>query len=94
MEMNDDLNDMRADIDERVQLVLSQAYDYTNRFEPYSYLWEEDRQEYLGQFLKYGHALSPEELEAKFLGTEPPLFTPRLEQFKIEVSHYSFHQFQ
>lgn len=86
MDSNDDLSDMRADIEERVQLVMNQAFDYTLRFEPYSYLWEEDREDYLQHFLTYGHPLTPEEVEAKAIGVEPPTQQPRLEQFKEAVS--------
>ena len=78
---------MRADIEERVQLVMNQAYEYTMRFEPYAYLWEDDREDYLAQFLQYGHQLTVEEIEAKNLGEEPVTNPAQLAQFKEAVSH-------
>lgn len=60
-------------------------------FEEYNYLWLDDRQLYLEQFLKYGHNLSSEEelMEGKYneegvaLLKESP---PKLVQFKQQVS--------
>lgn len=78
--------DMRSDVEERVQSVMNQAYEYTLKFEPLTYLWEDDRLDYLNQFLKYGHQLTPEEVEMRNSGEEFPDFTPSLEQFKEVVS--------
>jgi dynein heavy chain len=76
---------MRADVEERVQLVMNLAYEYTMRFEQYAYLWEDDRQDYLNQFLKYGHQLTAEEIESKNLGEEPIATPAVLDQFKEAV---------
>lgn len=85
IEANDELVEMKEDIEDRVQKVLNQAYEYTLKFEAYAYLWEEDRQEYLSQFLKYGHQLGPDEIEAKAAGEEPESTPATLEQFKEAV---------
>lgn len=77
---------MRTDIEDRVQSVMNQAYEFTLKFEPYAYLWEDDRSEYLAQFLKYGHQLTQEEIDAKAAGEEPPEQAPTLDQFKEVVS--------
>lgn len=37
--------------------------DYTTEFEQYSYLWLDDRQEILDQFLTYGKTLTPEDID-------------------------------
>jgi dynein heavy chain len=65
---------------------MNQAYEYTLKFDPYTYLWEDDRLDYLDQFLKYGHQLSQEEIDARNAGEEFPDFNPTLEQFKEVVS--------
>lgn len=86
VEKAQEIVDMRTDVEERVQAVMNQAYEYTLKFEPYTYLWEDDRQEYLNQFLKYGHQLTQEEIEQKNAGEELPEISPTLEQFKEVVS--------
>jgi dynein heavy chain len=68
IERTSEVADMRADLEERVQTVMNLAYEYTQKFEPYSYLWEDDRAEFLEQFLKYGHQLTSDELDAKSVG--------------------------
>jgi len=68
IERTPEIADMKSDVEERVQSVMNQAYEYTMRFEPYTYLWEDDRADFLAQFLKYGHQLTPEEIEAQSLG--------------------------
>ncbi|XP_035709844.1 dynein beta chain, ciliary [Folsomia candida] len=85
-----EISDMRSDIEQRVQTVMNQAFEYTLKFEPYTYLWEDDRLEYLNQFLKYGHQLTPEELEAKNSGEEElqELVAPTLEQFKQVIDKF------
>lgn len=61
--------------------------EYCNSYEMYAYLWVDDRQEFLRQFLLYGHILTPEEIEAA--GEEPvPETPPTLEQFKEQVDTY------
>ena len=53
----------------------------------YSYLWVDDRQEFLRQFLQYGHVLTAEEIEgAGDEGVAPS--PPTLAQFKEQVDTY------
>lgn len=67
--------------------LISQALDYRNSFEGYSYLWVDDRQEFLDQFLLYGHVLTTEEIEAA--GDEGvPHTPPNLDQYKEQVDTY------
>ncbi len=66
---------------------MSQAADYRNSYNSYSYLWVDDRQEFLSQFLKYGHVLTQEEIEQA--GDEGvPETPPTLVQFKKQVDSY------
>lgn len=64
-----------------------QAIDYRNSFESYSYLWVDDREEFLQQFLLYGHVLTAEEIEtAGEAGV--PYSRPTLDQFREQVDTY------
>lgn len=61
--------------------------EYRNSFENYAYLWVDDRQEFLRQFLLYGHVLTAEEIEAA--GEEGVSETPpTLVQYKEQVDTY------
>ena len=61
--------------------------EYQNSFENYAYLWVDDRQEFLRQFLLYGHVLTAEEIEAA--GEEGvPETPPTLDQYKEQVDTY------
>ena len=64
-----------------------QALEYQNSYEGYAYLWVGDRQEFLRQFLLYGHVLTPEEIEVA--GEEGVAESPpSLGQFKEQVDTY------
>ena len=64
-----------------------QAQEYSSSLERYSYLWVDDRREFLRQFLLYGHVLTAEEIEAA--GEEGVKeMPPSLEQFKEQVDGY------
>ena len=64
-----------------------QALDYRNSFESYSYLWVDDRHDFLAQFLQYGRVLTPEEIDSAGEGGVAPA-PPTLEQFKEQVDSY------
>lgn len=64
-----------------------QALEYSSSLERYSYLWVDDRREFLRQFLLYGHVLTAEEIEAA--GEEGVKeMPPSLGQFKEQVDGY------
>ena len=48
----------------RVAYGIEQALGHRNSYSSYTYLWADNRQEFLRQFLKYGHVLTTEEIEA------------------------------
>ena len=56
-------------------------------FDNYANLWVDDRQEFLRQFLTYGHILTQEEIEAH-AAEGVPESPPELEQFKEEIDSY------
>ena len=63
MESHDDLNEVRSDIMSRVKKAMSDATNFASGFDTYANLWVDDRQEFLRQFLTYGHILTQEEIE-------------------------------
>ena len=82
-----DLADMREEILSRVKSVVSQGTKYQDSYSTYSYLWVDNRQEFLSQFLLYGRVLTPEEIEQA--GDEGvPEDPPTLASFKKQVDSY------
>lgn len=78
---------MREEILSRVNNVITQAAKYRDSYSTYSYLWVDDRQVFLGQFLLYGHLLTPEEIEQA--GEEGvPEEPPTLSKYKRQVDSY------
>lgn len=59
-----ELSELREEVISRVQKATSQALKYCGSFSTYSYLWVDDRQHFLAQFLLYGHVPTTDELEA------------------------------
>ena len=82
-----ELLDQREEILGRVANAIERATEYCNSFESFSYLWIDDRQEFMKQFLLYGHVLTTEEIEQA--GEEGvPETPPSLSQFKEQVDSY------
>ncbi len=78
---------MREEIITRVSSVVTQAAKYRDSYSTYSYLWVDDRQVFLGQFLLYSHVLTQEEIEQA--GDEGvPEDPPTLSKFKSQVNSY------
>lgn len=78
---------MRDKILARVSSVISQGTKYKDSYGTYSYLWVDDRQVFLSQFLLYGHMLTQEEIDAA--GDEGvPEQPPSLDTFKKQVDSY------
>ena len=55
---------MRDEILTRVGIAVDQATKHKDSFESYAHLWTDDRQEFLTQFLVYGHV--PTQVIEKF----------------------------
>ena len=79
-----ELSEMRTELMERVQTVMNKACDYRNSFDSYAYLWVDDRNEFMRQFLLYNHVLTTEEIEAH-AEEGVPESPPTLDQFKGQV---------
>ncbi|XP_042198221.1 dynein axonemal heavy chain 9 isoform X3 [Callorhinchus milii] len=87
MEDMADLADLRQHLMDSVQLVLGKCCNYRNAFDQFSYLWVDDRKEFMRQFLLYGHLLSAEEIEAH-AEEGVPESPPTLQQYKEQVDTY------
>ncbi|KAL8165284.1 UNVERIFIED_CONTAM: hypothetical protein K2H54_038432 [Gekko kuhli] len=63
MDVMVELSETRKVIMGRVNDVITKAVDFKTSFEPYAYLWTEDRSEFMKQFLFDGHMSSSGETE-------------------------------
>lgn len=90
--LNDhNLNESVQDILCRTQLAMDAAIDYIKKFDDYSYLWLDDRQEVLRQFLLYGRQLTQDELDLlkdENRAGEIKEASPTTEQFKEQIDFY------
>lgn len=82
-----ELVDLREEVIHRATSAVEKALEHRNCFDNYAYLWVDDRQEFMRQFLMYGHMLTAEELEqAGDEGVQES--PPSLNQFKEQVDGY------
>lgn len=82
-----ELLELREEILQKVSNAIDKALEHRSSFDNYAYLWVDDRQEFMRQFLCYGHVLTPEEIEQA--GEEGvPQTPPTLTQFKEQVDSY------
>ncbi|XP_025270513.1 dynein beta chain, ciliary [Camponotus floridanus] len=76
----------------RIKLGLVQAQEYIIIFEPFSWLWLDDKQQYLNLFLRFGRALTNEEKEMVAQGlenlSELKERKPGLDDFKREIDYF------
>ena len=87
MEEIAELSDLKEELLSHVNSAIALAGEYSNSFQKFSYLWVDDRQEFMQQFLTYGHVLTAEEIEQH--GEEGvPESPPTLDQFKSQVDTY------
>lgn len=79
-----ELSEMKNELLERVSAASQTGCEYCSSFEKYSYLWVDDRQEFLQQFLRYGHVVTQEEIDQA--GDDGVQETPpTLTRFKEQV---------
>jgi dynein heavy chain len=82
-----ELSEMKGELMDRCQNVITKALEFRNSFDSFSYLWVDDRQEFMRQFLLYNHVLTQEEVEQ--YGEEGvPENPPTLRQFKEQIDSY------
>ncbi|KAI4566906.1 hypothetical protein MJG53_015583 [Ovis ammon polii x Ovis aries] len=82
-----DLIEMREEISNLVISAMKEAEEYQDSFERYSYLWTDDPQEFMKNFLTYGCAISREELDGHPEETLPKT-PPTLAQFQQQIDSY------
>ncbi|XP_051263753.1 dynein axonemal heavy chain 11 isoform X2 [Dicentrarchus labrax] len=82
-----DLLDLRQEIMERVENVLKKAMKYQRKFDCYTHIWQDDRAEFLSQFLQYGRVLTAEEMEDYGADTLPEK-PPTISNFKEQIDYY------
>ncbi|KAG7242136.1 hypothetical protein INR49_024182, partial [Caranx melampygus] len=82
-----DLLDLRHEIMERVENVLRKAINYQRKFDCYTHLWQDDRAEFLSQFLLYGRVLTAEEMEAHRADVLPEN-PPTIDNFKEQIDYF------
>ena len=63
LEDNKEIEHMKMDIISLARQTIREAVAFANEFEKYSFIWTSDKKLYLDQFLKYGRALTSEEVE-------------------------------
>lgn len=82
-----DLSDMCEDVMNQVVSAMKEAEHYREELCKYSHLWQDDREEFMEQFLLYSKVLTPKDIEA--CGDEPmPKNPPTLKEFKEEVGMF------
>ncbi|XP_044534788.1 dynein axonemal heavy chain 11 [Gracilinanus agilis] len=82
-----DLTETRKEIMGRVSAVIGKVLDYRNSLDAYSYLWVDDRAEFMKQFLLYSHPLTAEEMDIQ-ANEGLPEQPPTIEQFKEQIDIY------
>ena len=79
-----DLSEKRAELMQRVTLVLLKVSQFRQSFDQFAYLWTDDRAEFMRQFLLYNHVLTSEEVE-QHAEEGIPEIPPTLLQFQEQV---------
>ncbi|KAK3091630.1 hypothetical protein FSP39_021358 [Pinctada imbricata] len=87
LEDMEELSDMRQELMDRIQNIMNKACEYRNSFDNYAYLWVDDRNEFMRQFLLYNHVLTQEEIE-QHAEDGVPECPPTLNQFKDQINTY------
>lgn len=80
-----ELADMRHLLMERVQGVMATCCEFRSSLERYTYLYMDDRKEFMRNFLQYGRAFSSKEA---FTEESLPDSPPTLENFREQVDRW------
>ena len=84
MEDMADLADMRNLLMERVQSAMAACCEFRNSLERYSYLYVDDRKEFMRRFLMYGHISTSPDFEDD-ISNRNPESPPTLDDFREQV---------
>ncbi|XP_031336595.1 dynein beta chain, ciliary isoform X1 [Photinus pyralis] len=90
IENNADVIEIKNDILKNSDDVIQQAFDFSDNFQNYSYLWLDDRDFYMEQFLTYGRQLTNDELELVQLKdpAAPERSPPKMEHFREQIDNF------
>lgn len=90
IELNLDILDIKSDILFNVEKIVEDAYEFSSGFQLYSYLWLDDRDEYLQQILDYGRPLTSDELDLVFTKDPlaPEMCEPKMETFREQIDNF------
>ncbi|KAK6645275.1 hypothetical protein RUM43_001551 [Polyplax serrata] len=90
IEKNEDMVEMKREIIEGVNTIMEEATEFASKFEAYSYLWLDDCQSYLAQFLTYGRQLTMEEMDLVAANdpAQPKLCAPKIDDFREQIDQY------
>ncbi|XP_065334425.1 dynein beta chain, ciliary-like [Cloeon dipterum] len=97
---NADISEMNTDISSRVVLAIEEAMNYTSEYENYSYLWLEDKQAFLQDFLTSGSKIMGGDdvipvdtnKDVNVIAedeTEEEAGPPKIEQFKEQIDAFA-----
>ncbi|KAM4823531.1 dynein axonemal heavy chain 17 [Urocitellus parryii] len=87
LEDQTDLIEMREELSGLVINAMKEAEEYQDSMERYSYLWTDDLQEFMRNFLIFGRVPTAEELDTRTDITMPKT-TPALKQFQEQIDSY------
>ncbi|XP_063983406.1 dynein beta chain, ciliary [Diachasmimorpha longicaudata] len=90
LEQDDDIKAMKSEILAGVTRAIDEATEFCGIFEGYAYLWLEDREIVMQQFLEYSRQLTIDEMEMIALldPKAPSKCIPRMEQFREQIDLY------
>lgn len=90
IETNSEIIEMKDDILEHIDKVIQEAFEFCDNYQTYSYLWLDERDEYLKQFLMYGRQLTVEEIELLILNDThaPQPTSPKMDAFREEIDRF------
>lgn len=85
-----DINEMKTEINQNAEKVIQQAFEYCESYQNYAYLWLDDRELYMQQFLEYSRQLTNEEMEYIHLKdpNAPAPNPPKMEAFREQIDNF------
>ncbi|KAJ3365528.1 hypothetical protein HDU91_002183, partial [Kappamyces sp. JEL0680] len=86
MRLDNGLNNVKSAILERVATIIDSCTTYKEGYDQYVYLWTENRQQYMKQFLSTPKSADEPEQEAKDAAEEIPII--QLEKFEAEIRKF------
>ncbi|KOC63714.1 Dynein beta chain, ciliary [Habropoda laboriosa] len=90
LEEDPDIRGMKNEIMGNVGRAVEEATEFCNNFEGYAYLWLDDRDMVMQQFLEYSRQLTMEEMEMAAVQDPkgPTRSPPKMEQFREQIDLY------